>query len=527
MVSLQRRGSFLFKLGGAFGVAAVVDAAMFSWEVGWPAFGALQLLLLGFTAAARPAILRRAAARTSFALAGIAALAMIIDPGLLAWCLFWLFAGMGTLMPAAARFGDAWGWSQRLILHALRAGIAPLLDLRRLIRVSPRRGRGQIRRALPQLVLPVLGSGVILGLFASANPVIENWFDQALALTPPDDWFVRFLLGAAWFTMAWSLLRPRMSRRVLGTFDGRGDLALPGVTPVSVQLSLIAFNALFALQNAMDLLWLWGLAPLPKGMTLAEYAHRGAYPLVVTALLAAGFVLVALRPGSTTAAMPLVRRLVIVWIAQNVLLVGNAALRTMDYIAVYSLTELRIAALLWMALVALGLMLVMWRLLRGKSAAWLINTNAAAALALLLGCSFVDLNSVAARYNLAHARELGGGGGALDICHLQGMGVSALTALAQLEQRPAPEPIHLWARLLRENAQAQLTRDLAEYRWSVLGALRLAEVRAALRKDALNPADHGWIDCTHRDVTELRSALGLEPVIPAPAAPALTRPAKP
>lgn len=526
MAGLQRRGSFLFKLGGALVVAAAMDAAMFSWELGLAAFGALQLVLLVLAAAARPAILRRRAARACFGLAAIAAVAMIFDSGLLAWSLFWLFAGLGTLLPAAARFGDAWRWSQRLILHALRAVIAPLLDLRRLLRVSPRGGRGKLRRALPQLALPVLGSGVILGLFASANPVIEQVLDQALSLSPPDDWFFRLPIAAVWFAMAWSLLRPRMSRRVLGTFDGRGDLALPGVTPASVQLSLIAFNALFALQNAMDLLWLWGLAPLPKGMTLAEYAHRGAYPLVVTALLAAGFVLVALRPGSTTARMPLVRRLVIAWIAQNVLLVGNAALRTMDYIAAYSLTELRIAALLWMGLVALGLVLVMWRLLQDKSAAWLINSNAAAALALLLGCSFVDLNAVAARYNIAHARELGGSGAALDICHLQRMGVSALTALAELEQRPAPEAIHLWARLLRENAQAQLTRDLAHERWSVLGTLRLAQVRATLRKHALNPVDHGWIDCTHRDVTELRQALGLEPATPAPA-PALTQPAKP
>jgi hypothetical protein len=41
-------------------------------------------------------------------------------------------------------------------------------------------------------------------------------------------------------------------------------------------------------------------------MTLAEYAHRGAYPLIVTALLAALFVLIAFRQGSETAGQPLV-----------------------------------------------------------------------------------------------------------------------------------------------------------------------------------------------------------------------------
>ena len=50
----------------------------------------------------------------------------------------------------------------------------------------------------------------------------------------------------------------------------------------------------------MDFVYLWGGKTLPDGMSYAEYAHRGAYPLIATALLAGAFVLVALRPGSET-----------------------------------------------------------------------------------------------------------------------------------------------------------------------------------------------------------------------------------
>jgi hypothetical protein len=267
-----------------------------------------------------------------------------------------------------------------------------------------------LRAALPQLALPLIGSAIILGLFTAANPVLEDAFNRLFSISLFDFPIERMIVWPLFFTMAWSLLRPRGWRHQLGTFDGRGDLALPGVSVGSVRLSLIAFNALFALQNLMDLAWLWGLLPLPSGMTSASYAHRGAYPLIVTALLAAGFVLVALRPGSQTASMPLIRRMVVLWIAQNVLLVGNAALRTLDYIAAFSLTSWRIAALLWMGLVGFGLVLVCWRMLRDKSSAWLINANAAAALALMAACCFVDPGTVSARYNIAHASELGGGG---------------------------------------------------------------------------------------------------------------------
>ena len=54
--------------------------------------------------------------------------------------------------------------------------------------------------------------------------------------------------------------------------------------------ALLSFNGLFAVQNGMDAAFLWGRAGLPEGLTYAAYAHRGAYALIVTALLAAAFV---------------------------------------------------------------------------------------------------------------------------------------------------------------------------------------------------------------------------------------------
>ena len=41
----------------------------------------------------------------------------------------------------------------------------------------------------------------------------------------------------------------------------------------AVTRPLILFNALFALQSGLDLLYLWGGANLPGGMSHAEYAH--------------------------------------------------------------------------------------------------------------------------------------------------------------------------------------------------------------------------------------------------------------
>ena len=123
--------------------------------------------------------------------------------------------------------------------------------------------------------------------------------------------------------------------------------------------SLIVFNAIFAVQTALDLTYLWGGTALPDGMSYAHYAHRGAYPLIVTALLAAAFVLAAMRKDGPAEGSVWIKRLVYLWTGQNVLLVVSSILRLWLYVEVYSLTELRIAAGIWMALVAVGLVLIL------------------------------------------------------------------------------------------------------------------------------------------------------------------------
>jgi len=140
---------------------------------------------------------------------------------------------------------------------------------------------------------------------------------------------------------------------------------------VTLILSLAVFNALFALQNVLDLTFLWSGAPLPGHVTLADYAHKGAYTLILTALLAGAFVLICLDPGAQASKSRSVRWLLVFWILQNLFLVASSALRLADYIDAYGMTRLRLAAFVWMALVAMGLVLITARILSGRSSAWL------------------------------------------------------------------------------------------------------------------------------------------------------------
>jgi hypothetical protein len=296
-------------------------------------------------------------------------------------------------------------------------------------------------------IIPLGAFAVFLGLFASANPLIEHGLMQIdlriffNVLAPRRMGFWLLVVCAIWPLIRRPILRtlalaPELRIRV-ADFPDMDDLL--GVQAIS--RSLILFNALFALQSTLDLTYLWGGASLPDGMSHAEYAHRGAYPLIVTALLAAGFVLIAMRPGGPAENSRLIRPLVLVWTGQNILLVVSSIFRLDLYVAAYSLTYLRLAALIWMLLVAIGLALMVIQILRRKSNSWLLSANAISLALVLYGCCFINAPQVVAFYNVEHCREIGGTGPNLDLKYLFSLGPQVLPILEpRLQHVPALQP---------------------------------------------------------------------------------------
>ena len=291
-------------------------------------------------------------------------------------------------------------------------------------------------------IVPLCVFAIFLALFSSANPLIENSLmkiDLRKLFEFISPWRLSFwvLIGC----MIWPLIHRRIKPK-----PPRIPQAAPVGAPVASDLdyllgtqamtrSLVLFNALFALQTALDATYLWGGAALPDGMTYASYAHRGAYPLILTALLAAGFVLMAMRPGGPAENSRLIRPLVLAWIVQNVLLVISSIFRLDLYIAIYSLTYLRLAAFIWMGLVATGLLLILAQIMWRKSTYWLISANAATLALVLYGCCFLNAPWLVATYNVEHSREVSGKGQNLDLNYLRCLGPQALPAIERHREK--------------------------------------------------------------------------------------------
>ncbi|RDJ25492.1 DUF4173 domain-containing protein [Bosea caraganae] len=302
-----------------------------------------------------------------------------------------------------------------------------------------RRVIGQRQTLLGRLslwIVPLLLCGVFLMLFASANPLIDRWLhaiDIYALLGILDSSRMIFWLIVAGLT--WPLLyvtarKQRVAKvpaaKLETTEAEEKPAGLALLSDGTILRSLVLFNLLFAMQSSMDAAYLWGGVALPDGMSYAAYAHRGAYPLMATALLAAGFVLAALRPGSSAERSPLMRRLVYLFVGQNVLLVVSSILRLDLYVAAYSLTMLRVAAFIWMGLVAFGLVMIIARIALNRSNGWLVGGNLIAAGIVLYACSMANFSDVIARYNIRHAFE---GGRGLDLCYLSSLGPQAVPAI--------------------------------------------------------------------------------------------------
>jgi Domain of unknown function (DUF4173) len=493
---LGRTGSFWRKGLFAAALVALADVLLYGGN-GGSALGLFMGAWVLLSLAANRAGWNRPWSLMAFAMAAAFAGALAYDPSFLGVMLFLTTLGIAIMLPWIKGAGDGWYWAKRLVFHSVTTPFNPLFDLSRFAKAKRRNtSRISVGRIIPVLVLPTIGTILFLSLFAMANPVISDFLAQIEIGNFDGIDIVRIIFWGSMFVGVWSTLRPWKMRAQFSQLADSEPTRIAGVSVASVTLSLIMFNLVFGLQNGLDLIYLWGDAKLPEQFTLAEYAHRGAYPLVATALLAGLFIIITTHPKSELASNKAIRWLVILWIAQNLLLLSSTVERTLLYIDGYSLTRLRIAALIWMGLVGVGLVLVTWRMLRGNSLAWLVNGNVLAGFAVLATCSFVDLGSIAAHWNITHARDVEGDGARLDLCYLNNLNGSALLALGRLDQRTDLYPgFKQRVTLVRQTVQERIElnqKDSRNWRWR--DAQRLAEIQSYGLKDLRVPETH-YVAC--------------------------------
>lgn len=427
------------RLGLCALLVILADFLFYGHQIGWT-IGLFCFAVLAAAALCHPSALRGRRGVFLLVLSLACCAGMVETDNLLAFALFWVF--FGALFTGMRPDESLRTWRSKLLGLAVTVGGEGAIADWRMARRARKSGQG---RALLPLVagnwlLPIAISTIFVLLFAQANPLIDDWI-SSLDWRLPRDLLApqRILFWVVAGVAIWGLLRAGRLRDV-ESLQSQGTAAAPSpllavlFSREAVTRSLLIANAIFLAQNLLDANFLWAGAALPAGVTYAEYAHRGAYPLIVTALLAAAFVLVAMREAGGLKQDPLIRGLIYVWLFQNLALVTSSMWRTQIYVADYGLTYLRLAALLWMGLVLAGLVLIVVRIVLDRPSSWLIKANLFAALALLLATCPLDMGRFIADYNISHSHFMGGST-SLDVGYLKGIGSSALPALRRLDQR--------------------------------------------------------------------------------------------
>ncbi len=430
------RALMVSKLLLGIGVVAAADWLLLG---SWPGIS----LVLFFGLIAIVAVIAnpiRATAKQCFAAWGVFLTAQVPFVEQASFTAF-LFALLGTTGFVVFMLSGA---DLRTLAQARRIILLPfygipwlIRDILRAKRAAARRTRASVTAAsLVPWIVPGVLFVVFVSLLSAANPLIEaiiHGADPTPLLALLDPWRIAFwllILAACWPAIHFHTIQSRPLPATVGSLPPKTEADLDLLFGRrSIVWSLVLFNLLFLIQTSMDGAYLWGGVALPDGMSYAAYAHRGAYPLIVTAILAGAFVLIAMRRGGPAETSRLIRPLVLIWIGQNIGLVISSMLRLDLYVAAYSLTDWRVDAFIWMVLVLIGLILIVVQIALRKTNMWLIGGNAAALAGVLYVSCLIDFPYVEASYNVTHSREVSGQGLELDISYLWEEGPAAIAAL--------------------------------------------------------------------------------------------------
>jgi hypothetical protein len=364
--------------------------------------------------------------------------AIILEPGALNLAIEWITLSAFAFVQDDGALNRLLNISHVAAVSLFKAPKNVLIESRKVKTLRVQNGLRGKAFAFTNIVLPIIATLVFGALFIIANPLIEENVSQLSWLDPSTHLFTWMpVVSLLSFLILFAILSLKASAQCESKTAPEKLWAASYFKPIPVIFTLVILNLMFAGENLLDLRYLWSGVTLPTGMNYAEYVHRGSYTLIVTAILAGALMIFALQPGSEGEASKPLRSLVYLWTLQNLFLVASSAKRTLDYIDAYGMTLWRLSGLIWMGLVAAGLVLIVLRVILKRSSVWLMNSNLIAAYAVLLACSISDISSLTANWNAKRAVQHLSSSVAyqtldVDMDYLMGMGPSAFPALQKL-----------------------------------------------------------------------------------------------
>ena len=422
-------------LGLASGLGLLADRLLWAGLRG-PAF-AIWVLLVGAAALVlawtlRTPWIRAIAGWTGLTVAAAAAAVLRDVPvvTLAMWLVVLTSASMVLLRAGGVRLG-----STRPIDHLLGFALVPgraatgavtlLRDVEVPQQASPRRLAGVARGAL--MAIPLLF--LFGGLFASADAGFDRYASRLVTIWS-EDWIghVMLTLAFAWFSAGWlaGLRIRRLPEPLAGLTPPRF-----GAEETGTVLGLLAL--LFLVFVGFQLGYLFGgraTIEATSELTVAEYARRGFFELMIVGLVTTG---VLLGADALSTARRVFRALAGVLVACVLVIFVSAAQRLALYTDAFGLTVDRITAAMVMVWLAAVLVLFAFTVLRERPA-WFSSGAMISGIVASFALVATDPGGRAARSILDRAAE---GVHEADVAYLMELGADAVpTVVSRLDDLP-------------------------------------------------------------------------------------------
>lgn len=287
--------------------------------------------------------------------------------------------------------------------------------------LTPRQNpKTQMGAWLRFVLIPIVLFIVLLGLYAASNTYFsESITKVAQSITDllDDVSFGRIGFGLIGLCFALFFIVTKITQRLLD----KQKLATPELKRVrnkhspirglsrlllrKQQVAVVFFvliNLMAAWLNILDIQHIW-IDFSWDGGYLRDMVREGTYMLIAAILISMGIALYYLNGNLVFMKNHrLFQTLITIWLAQNMLMIVSVVFRNTYYIQYFGLAYKRIFVYFFLAACIVGLVSIIYKSVKYKSATYLFALNSISVYLLCIGAACFNWDAIIARYNFNH-----------------------------------------------------------------------------------------------------------------------------
>ena len=268
-----------------------------------------------------------------------------------------------------------------------------------------------------RVAIPVLGALVFISIYANANSAFAATLEKVNIDFISWSW-VKFNLISL-FLICGVVYKVQIDH--LTNYDNNTGNTIyrkrkekpPNTHPLALKYELktgvtllLVINLILLFFNVFDMTYLIS-DQLPEGFTYSDYVHQGVNTLIGSIILAIMILLYFFRSNQNFYKMNKnLKRLAILWIFQNLILVAGILFKNYAYVVEYGLTYKRIGVFIYIILASVGLITTYMKVHKKLNLMFLLRSNTNIAYIILFVMAFFNWDRIITKVNLNYTQNI-------------------------------------------------------------------------------------------------------------------------